>query len=160
MNYSNLPEKLRKDGHFCTWRFETRGDKKTKVPNDPKTGKNAKSNDISTFSDLGTALSVIDRYDGLGFGVFGEFSGIDIDHCVDEYWTISALAFDIIKIMDSYTELSPSGTGVHIYFRTKDFSCKTEGNKQACHHETRTVQKNSQQHFYKCKRIGGASGDP
>ena len=126
MNYSNLPEKLRKDGHFCTWRYETRGDKRTKVPFDPKSGKNAKSNDISTFSDLGTALSVIDRYDGLGFGVFGEFSGIDIDHCVDEYGTISALAFDIIKIMDSYTELSPSGTGVHIYFRTKDFSYDKE----------------------------------
>ena len=41
------------------------------------------------------------------------FIGIDIDHCVNE-GALSELAEDVIEILQSYTEYSPSGEGIHI----------------------------------------------
>jgi hypothetical protein len=59
-------------------------------------------------------------WDGVGF-VFTEddpFVGIDIDKCRNpETGEITDYAKTIIKEMDSYTEESPSGTGVHIILR-------------------------------------------
>ena len=122
MDYLNLPKELKEKGRFCVWRSEERSGRKTKVPYDPVTGSFARSNDINTFSDYEKALSVVKDYSGIGFMVSGGYSGIDIDHCVDEKGFYSTMALDIIRTMNSYTELSPSGTGVHIYFKTsKDF---------------------------------------
>ncbi|WP_158027035.1 VapE domain-containing protein [Sporomusa sphaeroides] len=56
-------------------------------------------------------------YDGIGFMFSGSpFVGIDIDHCV-ENGVISEFAQGIIQQMNSYTEFSPSGTGIHIICR-------------------------------------------
>lgn len=55
-------------------------------------------------------------WDGIGF-VFTEddpYVGIDIDKCVDEDGKIMDWAAKLVKEIDSYTEWSPSGTGVHI----------------------------------------------
>ena len=53
---------------------------------------------------------------GIGF-VLGEgFAGIDIDHCVLEDGSLKDFAADIVNTMDSYTEYSPSGKGLHILF--------------------------------------------
>lgn len=44
--------------------------------------------------------------------------GIDIDHAIDpQTGAVSELAREIIAKMDSYTEYSPSGTGIHIFAR-------------------------------------------
>jgi primase-polymerase (primpol)-like protein len=42
--------------------------------------------------------------------------GIDLDHCRDpKTGKIEPWAQDIIETVDSYTELSPSGTGIRIF---------------------------------------------
>ncbi len=41
------------------------------------------------------------------------YVGIDIDHCIKD-GVYSDLAKDVIALFQSYTEISPSGTGVHI----------------------------------------------
>jgi hypothetical protein len=51
--------------------------------------------------------------DGIGFMFEAPFTGIDLDHCVQN-GKINDFAMDIIRKLDSYTEYSPSGTGVHI----------------------------------------------
>lgn len=118
----NLPLALRKKGLFCCRGLagpEGEG-KGAKIPYDPKTGWGAKSTDPSTFSDFHTALSALPRYRGLGVGIFGDLGALDIDHCI-EAGALSPMAEDIVGIMDSYTELSPSGKGLRILFRAPGF---------------------------------------
>lgn len=120
-NLNTLPAALREDAHFCCWRYETRNGRRTKVPYNPRTGGMAQSNRLETFAPLSVAAEAMSRYDGLGVGIFGSLGAIDIDHCVTG-GAPSELAKDIILTMDSYTELSPSGTGIHILFWAPDFS--------------------------------------
>lgn len=116
----NIPQSLRDSAVFCVWKLEQRNGKPTKVPYDPLTGMRAKSNNINTFSDFGTAEQAQERYSGMGVGIFGSVCAIDIDHCVED-GVINDFAQDIIARMCSYTEISPSGTGIHIFFSADGF---------------------------------------
>lgn len=97
---------------------------RSKVPYSPMGG-NAKSNDRNTFGSFSFTLSKLSGYDGIGLGLFDGICGIDIDNCIDENGEISELATDIVEKVASYSELSPSGRGIHIYFRS-DFSYDTK----------------------------------
>lgn len=122
----NVPEEMRNLTQWVGWKFvpNTSGPKPRKIPIDPKSGNWAKSNDPSTWS---TFAQAIERYkrdglDGVGF-VFSandEYCGIDLDKCRDPATgTITKEAQDVIDGLDSYVELSPSGTGVHILVKAK-----------------------------------------
>ena len=95
---------------------------RNKIPIDPFTGANAKSNDSSTWGDFATAYRALQvgRYDGIGFefGVYEleslRVAGIDLDHVVRADGTVEPFAAEIVERMKSYTEYSPSGTGLHI----------------------------------------------
>lgn len=70
------------------------------------------------------------RFYGVGFVMSDqdELMGIDLDHCVDDDGNVAPWAQAIIDEVDSYTEYSPSGNGVHIWVRS---SFKVEdGNKR------------------------------
>ncbi|MBO6138365.1 MAG: nucleoside triphosphatase [Lachnospiraceae bacterium] len=113
--YEKLPQELKERGSFCLWKYEERYGRMTKVPYQTS-GLRADSTNKATFTDYATAISLRDKYDGIGIGVFDDICAIDIDHCI-ENGTLSAMAEDIINRMDSYTEYSPSGTGVRILFK-------------------------------------------
>ena len=118
-NENGIPRYMRDHARFCFWRMETRKGDITKVPynpNDPKCC--AQTNRPETFGTFGEAMAACRQYGGTGIGVLNDQGlwGIDIDHCVDENGQFSELAKDIIRIMNSPTELSPRGGGVHIYF--------------------------------------------
>lgn len=118
----NIPQQLRSYPHWVCYRLENHGKPKLdKVPYDPKKPeKKARVNDPSTWGTFDQALEAAKnpkcKYDGIGF-VFSDddpFTGIDLDHCV-ENGSILPWAQDIINRLNSYSELSPSLTGVHIY---------------------------------------------
>lgn len=96
-----------------------------KIPVNPHNLYNAKANDSQTWGSFLQASSCIGRQsnngavcDGIGFELHAPYCGIDIDHCVDAATgEISLEALDIIGMMDSYTEYSPSGTGIHILYK-------------------------------------------
>nr|WP_233194363.1 hypothetical protein [Haloferax marisrubri] len=96
-----------------------RDDKATKVHVNPATGGFGSATDSVTWSDLNTAVAAVesDDADGIGF-VFTDddpFVGVDLDDCRDpKTGTIDDDAQAIITQLDSYTEVSPSGTGFHI----------------------------------------------
>lgn len=95
---------------------------KNKMPIDPKTGNAAKSNDSNTWGTYQQAKECMKRdksISGLGF-MFGNspYVGIDIDHCIQD-GKMNELAQKIIATFQSYTEISPSGTGVHILCKGK-----------------------------------------
>lgn len=116
----NLPPELKEHGLFCVWRREEVKGRMTKVPYNPKTGGRAQSNNPATFTPLAAAEAIQGKYDGLGVGVFDNLCAVDIDHCINDEGVYSDMALDIIATMGSYTEVSPSGTGVRILFYATD----------------------------------------
>ena len=95
-----------------------------KHPKNPITGRNAKVNDPNTWGSFEQALELCRTRGlrGLGF-VFDyrdPYCGIDLDKCIDpESGEIEPWAKDIVDRLNSYTEISPSGRGVHILLRAE-----------------------------------------
>lgn len=119
-NYDSVPDDLKKLPQWVVWKKETdEKGKVKKVPRNPITGYGASSTNPETWNTFETVKGVYETagtYDGIGF-VFnnGGIVGIDLDHCIDETGQMTETAQEIIQVLDSYTEYSPSGTGVHIY---------------------------------------------
>jgi primase-polymerase (primpol)-like protein len=120
----NIPEELAELDQWVCWRYEERDGKPTKVPYTPDTARRASCTDLSTWRTIAGALSCRRErgYDGIGF-VFSDddpYCGIDLDKCLDpETGDIAPWAFEILDRVgdDAYTEVSPSGTGIHIIIR-------------------------------------------
>src|SRR5262249_19946034 len=119
--FDNIPDELKACPQWLVWRYEDHGKPKPdKVPYDPRTGQKAKPNDPQTWGTYEEAVAAYQRggYDGIGFG-FSEadpYTGVDLDGgCRDPHTgQLEAWAGAIVEQLDSYTEASPSGTGVHI----------------------------------------------
>ena len=120
MSYEKLPIELTKNGLFCLWKKEVRNEKTTKIPY-RISGKKAKCNEKSSFSPFEDVISHLEGYDGIGVGIFDDLAGVDIDNCIDEVGELSERAKKIVSMMNSYTEKSPSGKGIRILFKAKDF---------------------------------------
>jgi hypothetical protein len=121
-----IPEHLKSIPNWIVWRLEDReGDPKpAKVPYTPvaSTSRLASSTDPQTWGTFGAALTVyeLNGYSGIGF-VLAPENGlvfIDLDECRNpDTGLIDKWAQRIIDLLNSYTELSPSGTGVHIFIK-------------------------------------------
>ena len=120
-----LPDILRKDGLFCCWRYEERNGRKTKVPYQPVTGLGVKSNDPNSFVSYDAAVQA-KGYDGIGLGIFNGICAIDLDNCVTDSGYYTGVTAEIVTLMHSYTEYSPSGNGLHILFRADGFQYDTK----------------------------------
>lgn len=83
-----------------------------KIPKNPHTGGNAKANDPSTWGTYEEALEACEKYhfDYLGFEFFAPYFGVDLDHCLDNI----DLCDEFVETLQSYTEISKSGNGIHI----------------------------------------------
>ncbi len=92
-----------------------------KCPYNPVTGKPAEADDPTTWATYEEARSVSMRSSGRFKGIGREVTAedrlivIDLDKCFDEDGTISDFALDIVSRINSYTEISPSGHGLHIW---------------------------------------------
>lgn len=116
----DIPYQLQKPRQWVLWSYEERDGKLTKVPKQVD-GHNASPTNPRTWSSFSAAKHVMEEYgfEGIGF-VFStddDFIGIDLDKCVDEKGEISEFAKSIIDKLDSYTEFSPSGKGIHIIIK-------------------------------------------
>ncbi|MES3161577.1 MAG: hypothetical protein PPP55_08415 [Halorubrum sp.] len=114
-----LPDALTARDQWVCWRREDRDGKATKVPVEPSTDGYASTTDGSTWTSVETALASTEDadVDGIGF-VFTDddpIVGVDLDDCRDpDSGKIDEWARDVVTRLDSYTEVSPSGTGVHV----------------------------------------------
>jgi putative DNA primase/helicase len=126
LDKSVIPKKLRKCKQWVGWKYgpQDQNGRAPKIPIDPKTGKSAKTNNSGTW---GTFKKACQRYekddlDGIGFVFTGDdpYCGIDLDNCRNqETGKIKSWAKEIIKDVNCYTEVSPSGTGVKIILEGK-----------------------------------------
>jgi putative DNA primase/helicase len=125
----NIPEQLKARPQWVVWKAV--GDKPDKVPYSARTDRRASSTDLLTWSTFEEALGAYqkDEYAGLGF-VFSSadpYTGIDMDRCVDEDGKIALWALEKARYFNSYTELSATGTGLHIIV-CGDVSNRRKGN--------------------------------
>ena len=116
--WDNLPPACRISPQSVLWRYAERDGKKTKIPLD-RFGKLASSTAPHTWCHLDEARKALESGigDGIGF-VFTRASGItgiDLDHCRDaSTGEIDAWAEAYLNRLNSYSEISPSGEGIHI----------------------------------------------
>ena len=126
----HVPLELRRVHQWVVWRKEERKGKPTKIPYNPRPSfsdgeyRRASATLSRQWSSIVQAVIAYEtgKFSGVGF-VFSEsdpYCGIDLDKCRDpESGEIEPWALEIIKKVNSYTEVSPSGTGVKIFLRAK-----------------------------------------
>jgi putative DNA primase/helicase len=128
----NIPDALKALPQWVVWDFVEDVDPEAgesdwdKPPLDARTRRHASSTDPSTWCDFQTAFDAYRHWDlsGVGFvlhvpeGHQGDMLvAIDLDHCRDpETGVIAQWAWEVVKELNSYTEVSPSGTGLRIFF--------------------------------------------
>lgn len=119
---NTVPADLAERDRWVCWRERERDGKLTKVPVDPHTGEFASSTDPDTWGTLSDARdchrssSVTTAGIGFVFTPEDTICGIDLDDARDpETGDPEPWAREIITTLDSFTEVSPSGTGYHIY---------------------------------------------
>jgi primase-polymerase (primpol)-like protein len=104
------------------WEPDKRG-KLTKPPRQSRSHKHAKNNDPATWSsyeEARNAANIIRAgkhfFDGVGYNLLGSnILAKDIDHCRDPATgTLDPWAQNVIEQCRSYTEITPSGTGIRI----------------------------------------------
>jgi putative DNA primase/helicase len=119
-----IPDELKVCPQWVNWRYARAGEKWTKHPYDPRSGRKASSTNLLTWSSFDQVLRAYESgdYAGVGF-VFcsgDPYVGVDLDGCRDpQTGEIAMWASKIIGCLDSYTEISPSGRGVHVIVRGK-----------------------------------------
>lgn len=114
MKIDNIPAQMAALPQWVCWGAPN---KARKCPYNPRTDYPAKAGHPDTWADLYTAVQAVQgwRYEGVGFEFNGGgIVGIDIDHCIKN-GKLDAWAADWVEKLDSYTEVSPSGEGLHIF---------------------------------------------
>jgi hypothetical protein len=119
---ANIPAELRDRAQWVIWRSEPRNGKPTKVPYSPLTGQKASTTDPATWGTFETALGIAQQpgVAGIGF-VFSPddpYAGVDLDACFNGTGPHPSVA-RLLEELDSYTEISPSRTGLHVIVRAE-----------------------------------------
>lgn len=126
--YIKIPQELKDMKRWVCYSIVTREDgSKTKVPVNAINGKNAKCNDCLTWTFFNTAKTGCVKYNcaGLGFMLGDGIFGIDLDNHEDANGVVTPkeefdkLANEFVSTLNSYSELSQSGLGVHIICKGK-----------------------------------------
>lgn len=102
----NIPNELKKLRQFVCWVGND------KIPKNPHTGQNAMSNNPDTWGTIEEAVAACEKYrfDGVGLMFAPPIFGVDLDHCLDNI----DFCDEFVETLQSYAEISKSGTGLHI----------------------------------------------
>jgi replicative DNA helicase len=131
VNFDSIPPQLRDAPHWVVWKYTADLDAETgevawdKPPCNARTGGLASSTNKQTWSSFAVAQDAYGRggWDGVGFCLDPGHPGpeddyliaVDLDHCRDaETGEVEPWASAVVDKLNSYTEASPSGTGLRI----------------------------------------------
>lgn len=124
--YEAIPSELKALPNWVCYRYfyDDGIDKYRKMPINPRDMEPAKSNDPTTWTDYDTAVRASEECDGIGFMFSNSpYFGVDIDGVRDEIERYKAgedtIIAEFVDTLQSYTELSRSGNGIHIICRGK-----------------------------------------
>lgn len=118
----NIPEELKNLPQWVLWDAEWNEERQQfeKIPYQIN-GKKASSTDFATWNTFDKVFEIYEEsnnFEGIGFVLspLDQYCVVDIDDISDVY-NLDELASEITDM--SYAEVSPSGTGTHIWFRYK-----------------------------------------
>jgi len=127
MEFDGIPQELKDLPQWVCWERvpnKKNPDKMDKVPKRANSVYGADTTDPEHWADFADTRDYYldDHYHGIGF-VFSKddpYCGIDLDKCRDsDTGQIQPWAIAIIESLNSYTEISQSGTGIHILVKAK-----------------------------------------
>ena len=170
-----LPEELKELANKKRWvlfRLEKTETKINKIPYDPNRPRSkADTSNPKTWANYETAFDALQNKNNAGIGLIlgGGLTGIDLDNCfyqrADGRQKIKPYAKEIIEALDSYTEKSPSGNGIHIlinaslpettYRTTKQINKTVQYNSDPVQVTTRALEVYSPKYIKKSGRIEG-----
>lgn len=118
----NIPAELRAAKRWVAWLARWEGEKLNKRPGRiDRPGVGLTNWAEAGWVDFDTAAAAYnanrDVFGGVGYvmtkgpGV----TGVDLDHCIDAGGVVAPWAAEIVAKLDSYTEVSPSGTGLRVF---------------------------------------------
>ncbi len=137
---NTLQKTFGNEKRWVNYRLVKRDGKMTKVPYSPITKKQASSTESSDWSTYEEAIKA-NKNIGIVFTPEQNLLGIDIDHCLtgnEITHEDKQLIAQLIIEADTYTEISPSNTGLHLFLklsaplplvanRHSNFECYTSG---------------------------------
>jgi putative DNA primase/helicase len=130
---NKIPMELKSISQWVLWKYWNRNGKDTKMPINAIHNKAAMINNPDTWVKFDKAVlnaSKIDC-DGIGFVLTDStpYTVIDLDNVRDPITgVINEDAMNIINALESYTEISPSGKGIHIWVKGKCKMNRRKGN--------------------------------
>jgi hypothetical protein len=116
-------DRIRGMNRFLVYKLEPKADGSgyNKIPHNPKNSQ--KANNPSLGVSLAEADAYCKKHEGFRIGLYiqeqetPDVVVIDLDKCVTETGDVEPWAVEIVRGLNSYTEASPSGTGLHIFVR-------------------------------------------
>jgi putative DNA primase/helicase len=120
-----IPDDLKATPRWVGWRVLTREGKPTKPPVNLHTGVIDDPHVPANWVGFDTAVAALAdpdyHLDGIGLVLTDadDLVAVDLDHVVDEQGGVADWAWQIVLKLNSYTEISPSGCGLHVWLRGK-----------------------------------------
>jgi putative DNA primase/helicase len=114
VNVAGIPDALKPERRWSVSQYQC--DDKSRSIKKPL----GRSNDPATWQTFAQALALYQRggWDGLLFALGDGWGGGDLDHCCQGGMSIFPGATAIIERFGCYCEMSPSGTGFKLFFRS------------------------------------------
>ena len=139
----NIPKELKQRQQWVLWKAVLKGAKVTKIPF-TVTGNNASSTKPETWASFEDVANAYSRnghnFDGIGFVLTKDdpYTGFDFDKCRNpESEETDPNIRENINALDSYSEVSPSGTGYRVIVKaTLPPSGRKKGNVE-CYQDGR-----------------------
>ena len=135
--YYNIPALLKQRPNWVAWGIRDAPQKSPYIPASLLSGRPqpAKAGIPETWGSYETAVECVRR--GFARGIGYEFDGggvfgVDLDHVIDMSGTLTPQAREILGLLSSYTERSPSGTGLHIFVLADGADITRHRKKDGC----------------------------
>jgi AAA domain len=123
-NLDAIPQQLRQHPNWILWRHEDRGGAKPNKTPYQRNGDSASVSDPTSWRELNgdsTAAILEADYSGVGFVLTADtpYTGVDLDNAVNPDGSVKTWAKAIVERLNSYTERTPSGTGLRVWVEAK-----------------------------------------
>jgi hypothetical protein len=115
---------LKSRRQWVAWHYVTRNGRQTKPPINPHNGQGASHSDPATWGTYEEAVECARTrgFPGVGYVITDDdgITGADLDNCRSyDFGIIDDWAKAIVDLAETYTEVSPSGTGLRLIWRGK-----------------------------------------
>jgi hypothetical protein len=107
-----IPQEFKEYRQWVSWKPVEKNGKMTKIPT-TRNKRNASTTNPDTWDTWENIKSC--KRKGFVFCKNDPFIFIDLDNCIDENQNLEPWAEEIVALIDSYTEYSPSMKGLHIF---------------------------------------------